>query len=263
MNYEEAHFIYFSPTHTARAVGKAIVQGLGVGFEETDLTCQQLQGELLVDSKITVVAVPVYGGRVAETAMERLRGVYGRKSPVIPVVVYGNRDYEDALLELKDWCVDHGFIPFAGAAFIGEHSYSRADRPIAAGRPDEADLQLARTFGQKAGYLLKGLGTLEQWPSLEVRGHYPYKVKGPKTLQTPETMATLCTACGKCVKVCPVQAIRWEKPVVSDAVLCIKCCACVKQCPQQARIFETPYTDLLFKNFSARREPELFGLSDL
>ena len=32
-------------------------------------------------------------------------------------------------------------MPIAGAAFIGEHSYHTEARPIAPGRPDEADLQ--------------------------------------------------------------------------------------------------------------------------
>ena len=44
----------------------------------------------------------------------------------------------------------------------------------------------------------------------------------------------------------------------SDPSLCIKCCACVKECPEGARTFDTPYTAMLHKNFSARREPELF-----
>ena len=69
-----------------------------------------------------------------------MEGIYGQDSPAVAVVVYGNRDYDDALLELRDWCVAHGFVPVAGAAFIGEHSYSRPDRPIAGGRPDNPDL---------------------------------------------------------------------------------------------------------------------------
>lgn len=259
MNYEEAHFIYFSPTHTTRKVGKAIMQGLGVErLTETDLTCQPLDGELLIDSKITVVAVPVYGGRVAETAMERLKGVFGRKAPVIPVVVYGNRDYDDALLELKDWCVAHGFVPVAGATFIGEHSFSRPGRPVAEGRPDSADLEKARAFGGEVGQLLTRLQNLDEAVVVAVEGNFPYKAKGPNAPQAPETQAELCTQCGFCIGICPVQAIRLEDGIVSDAGRCIKCCACVKQCPNGARLFETPFTDLLFKNFSIRREPEIF-----
>ena len=56
------------------------------------------------------------------------------------MVVYGNRDYEDALLELSDRAKDWGLTPVAAGAFIGEHSYSRPSLPVAEGRPDEDDL---------------------------------------------------------------------------------------------------------------------------
>ena len=45
-------------------------------------------------------------------------------TPAVCVVVYGNRAYDDALLELKDILTERGCRPIAGAAFIGEHSFS-------------------------------------------------------------------------------------------------------------------------------------------
>lgn len=225
---------------------------------ETDLTYEKACQELVLRGTITVIAVPVYGGRIAETALERMKNIRGEGSVAVPVVVYGNRDYDDALLELRDWCIEHGFAPVAGAAFIGEHSYSRWDRPIAAHRPDEADLQVALKFGAKVREILFQLPDLKGVGELRVKGNFPYKQKSPKTPQAPVTKVELCTQCGFCIEICPVQAIRSEEEVGSDAELCIKCCACVKQCPNGARVFDTPYTDMLFKNFSARREPELF-----
>ena len=115
MTYDYAHLICFSPTHSSHMIGETVLQGLGTGHvSETDLTYEKPEENLTIHSGITVTAVAV--------------------------VVYGNRDYDDALLELRDWCVAHGFVPVAGAAFIGEHSYSRPDRPIAGGRPDNPDL---------------------------------------------------------------------------------------------------------------------------
>lgn len=61
----------------------------------------------------------------------------------IIVVVYGNWDYVDALIELRDIAVKMGFKPIAAAAFIGEHSFSTEDSPIAYGRPDISDLNIA------------------------------------------------------------------------------------------------------------------------
>ena len=120
MTYDYAHLICFSPTHSSHMIGETVLQGLGTGHvSETDLTYEKPEENLTIHSGITVIVVPVYGGRIAETALERMEGIYGQDSPAVAVVVYGNRDYDDALLELRDWCVAHGFVPVDGAAFIG------------------------------------------------------------------------------------------------------------------------------------------------
>lgn len=258
MQFSSVHLIYFSPTHTSRTVGRAIAQGTGISrITETDLTYKPFIEPLVVEDALCVIVAPVYGGRVAETAMQRLEGICAKGCPVIPVVVYGNRDYEDALVELTDWTVEQGFVPVAGAAFIGEHSYSRPDRPVAANRPDAHDLLEASRLGKKVVEDLENI-ELTRFPELKVKGNRPYKVKGNKTPQAPVVVKKLCTQCGFCAEICPVEAIDVRNEMVSDAECCIKCCACVKECPQNARIFDTPFTDFLFKNFSARREPELF-----
>lgn len=259
MEYDFSHLICFSPTHSSHLIGETIIRALMTEHVvEIDLTYEKPDGLSPLRNTITVIVVPVYGGRIAETALERMADIRGEGSPAIPIVVYGNRDYDDALLELKDWCVTHGFTPVAGAAFIGEHSYSRVDRPIAASRPDESDLRIVLEFGREIKQRLLKQNRLELVGNLIVKGNYPYKVKGPKTPQTPVTITELCTQCGFCIEICPVQAIRQKDEIISDPQTCIKCCACVKQCPAQARLFDTPYTDMLFKNFSARKEPELF-----
>lgn len=115
---------------------------------ETDLTLDEDLTPIEIRDALTVIAVPVYGGRVAPVALQRLKRLRGINAPAILITVYGNRDYEDALLELRDTAVELGFMPLSAAAFIGEHSYSTPARPIAAGRPDASDLQKAECFGQ-------------------------------------------------------------------------------------------------------------------
>lgn len=252
----QLHLVYFSPTHTSRTIGRSIALGCNTdNITETDLTYRHPGQPIVIQADIAIVAVPVYGGRVAETAMERLQWIKGQQTPVIPVVVYGNRDYEDALLELTDHLKNTGFCPLAAAAFIGEHSYSRTDMPIAGGRPDAADQTAAITFGCKAVEKWNAAKQKTVFPEPHIPGNYPYKIKGPKTPAAPVTSSEKCIQCGICSEVCPTEAISGTIPV-SDPTLCIKCCACVKECPAEARIFNTPYTAMLFEKCSARKEPE-------
>ncbi len=260
MQYNSVHLIYFSPTHTSAKIAYAVAEGMRVSvLSESDITHEAPSAEENIEDELTLIAVPVYGGRVAETAVERLRKFHARNAPVVAIVVYGNRDYEDALKELCDLAVRQGFVPVAAGAFIGEHSFSRKEMPIAAGRPDEHDLHEALLFGRKVLEKLEAAAEVESLVPLTVKGNYPYREKSPSAPQAPLCDSALCTQCEYCVDVCPTGAISLtDEGTSSDAALCIKCCACVKECPEGARTFDTPYTAMLFNHFSARREPELF-----
>lgn len=260
----EINLILFSPTRTGRTIAEAVAADFASEadtLQKIDLTLPGGNGRVIEAGGVAVFAAPVYGGRVAETAVERFGHVRAAEpgvTPAILTVVYGNRDYEDALLELRDIAVRQGFVPLSAGAFVGEHSYSRPKEgmPIAAGRPDEADRAEARRFGVMSREKYER-GT---WPPLAVKGHIPYKTKGPSTPATPVTEPALCTGCGTCAEVCPTGVVSLTDggTAVSSAAGCIKCCACVKFCPADARKFDTPYTEKLFTHFSARREPELF-----
>jgi DUF1009 family protein len=63
------------------------------------------------------------------------------------VVLYGNRNYDDALIELKDILTGRGFKVIAAGAFIGEHAFSTV---LGAGRPDREDLQTAVSFAVRS-----------------------------------------------------------------------------------------------------------------
>lgn len=260
MKCDKVHLIYFSPTHTSAKIASAIAGVVGKGnVLVSDLTCSA-PAEISVKNTLTILAAPVYGGRVAETAMERFACIKASGSPVINVVLYGNRDYEDALLELTDYSVKLGFTPIAAGAFIGEHSYSREKMPIGANRPDDSDISEAMAFAEKLMDKLSAYSSLSELPALKVKGEFPYKVKGASIPAAPITVEGLCVQCGHCIEICPTETMSMDDDgcVVSSKEACIKCCACVKECSQKARIFDTLYTAMLFNNFKARREPELF-----
>lgn len=257
--YTTTHLVFFSPTHTSAKIARAVGEGTGMGRRiETDLTLDEGTSPILINDALTVIAVPVYGGRVAPIALQRLKRLKGHNAPVILLTIYGNRDYEDALVELRDTAVELGFTPLSAGAFIGEHSYSRPNMPVAAGRPDADDLQKAEQFGRES--LKKLQESTFPLPSFFIKGNIPYKPLPAGNNATP-VCNDLCYACGNCIEVCPTHAIYLSadgSQIETIAERCIRCCACVKECPTGARIFDSPFTAILHEKFSARREPETF-----
>lgn len=276
MILKEVHFIYFSPTHTSKQVGEAIVRGVGItNVAITNLTLHSSPDLLLSAEALAVIVVPVYGGHVAPLAMERLQNIRGMETPVVLAVVYGNRAYEKSLMELDAFVLHQGFKVIAGATFIGEHSYSNKKYPISAGRPDKDDLSLAEDFGKKIRLKIESAEVPEKLYAVDVRTirrpkqpFFPlfrflrkviaFRKSGvplPKTpwVENPEQ----CTHCGSCVAFCPAGAILKGDELHTDADKCIKCCACVKRCPQKARVYDTPFAELLSTSFTKQKEPRV------
>lgn len=94
--------VYFSPTHTSAKIVTAIAEGTDIIVnKEIDLTYPCADQKVISTDSLAIIGVPTYAGRVAPTALERLQKIKGDNTPAIIVVLYGNRDYEDALLELR------------------------------------------------------------------------------------------------------------------------------------------------------------------
>lgn len=151
--------IFFSPTGTSRRVAESVARAMaGVTPAGTaadagclttlDATHKPVATTVLAAGDAAVVAVPVYGGRVAPLALERLAGLDFGGAAVVGVVTYGNRDFERAAVELAGFVHTHGGRLVAVAAFVGEHSYSTEATPIAPGRPDMDDLAVANALGR-------------------------------------------------------------------------------------------------------------------
>src|SRR6266568_9625982 len=144
MDINSARLIYFSPTRTTRTVVEGIAHGLRiVTVEHVDLTPPDTMTRKLaaMHGRLAIIGSPVYSGRLPSDFISRLRRLKGHGAPAVIIAVYGNRAYEDALLELRDVALEAGFKPVAAGAFIGEHSYSDNATPIAVGRPDAEDFR--------------------------------------------------------------------------------------------------------------------------
>lgn len=271
MDISNVHTLSFSPTGTTRRAVTAIGSGLGLGIaEEWDITLPDapVPSFEAMDSALVIIGIPVYAGRVPATAVERLRAMGVRTNngaeplPCVLVATYGNRHYDDALVELQDLATELGFIPIAAGAFIGEHSFSSAHMPVAAGRPDIKDLDAATAFGVKIKEKLVNLNGTAELPTMELPGNRPYKEGWNQPPMSPALDEELCETCGTCVDVCPVGAITIDPGTTTDAKKCIMCAACVRACPMGARTMDVPFIQginkKLYDNFSERREPELF-----
>ena len=240
---------------------------------------------------ILVFGVPVIAGRVPNVLLPFLNTLEGGGAMAIPVVLYGNRDFDDALIELRNILEEHGFHTVAAAAFIGEHSFSRV---LAAGRPDERDMQIAEDFAKAAAAKIEKLaaeaevaqterlateaevaGTPDQLlhdlEPIEVDGEDPIRpYYKPRDRQgnhinilkvKPKLDASKCTKCGICVAACPMGSIKPEAPGVVDGI-CVKCCGCEKKCPEGALYFDDEgylyHKTELELGYPDRKEPKLF-----
>lgn len=129
--------IFFSPRGTTKKTARAIL-GHQEKVLERDLLGRPLTEEwTLPAGEPVLVSMPVYAGRIPGICREMLLAhLKGHGNPAIAVAVYGNRDYDDALVELQDLLEENGFCVIAGAAFVAQHSIFTK---VAAGRPDEDD----------------------------------------------------------------------------------------------------------------------------
>lgn len=219
--------VCFSATGTTAKIVRAVAEG--TDLPAVDYKILKLYNPPAVPAfsfdDFVIIAAPVYVGRIPPAVKEIFSELSGKDTPCAIIGVYGNRNYDDFLVELEDLVRERGFLPIAGAAFVGEHSFSNT---LAAGRPNADDLKKAREFGRNIAKKLAS-GDLS---APVIPGSRPYKEpyggSGKRTPFGPEIFET-CTECGICTSVCPRGAISEEREV--EPALCIRCYKCVKSCP--------------------------------
>jgi ferredoxin len=265
MEIKSLKMVCFSPTGTTKAVIQGIARGMKPdSIELIDITAPDERKRPLqtAENELLLVAVPVYMGRVPGLLTEWLHAIKAGNTPAVGVVVYGNRVYDDALLELTNILKNRGCVPIAGGAFIGEHSFSSSGTPIAEGRPDAEDLNNAEIFGQKIREKLLSISSVHAIPDIAVPGNCPYG--GVTDLWNVDFIAVgdECAQCGLCAQRCPVSAIDSKNSRLIDVEKCITCCACIKCCPQNARTMkDSPVKDASLRLntlYHERKEPVFF-----
>jgi ferredoxin/flavodoxin len=267
---EKMNLMYFSATDTTKKVVHGIADSMLVNLKiiskDIDFTLPYVREKSVsfTAEDIVIMGVPVYAGRVPNVLLNYLNSIKGNGAWAIPVVVYGNRNYDDALIELSDILKSRGFTIIAGAAFIGEHSFSKT---LAQNRPDEKDMDIARNFGNQ---VYRKIVTGVKMDNVFVNGNKPYRnyyrpideEGNPVDIRKvrPKTNSQ-CTNCKLCASLCPMGSID-NKDVYNFNNICIKCGTCIKKCPSNARYYDNKdylkHKHELEVEFCHRREPQLF-----
>ena len=234
--------IFFSPTLTTKKVVDKIAEGLSVasGMEMTeyDFTTPKMRESIpeLGIGDIVVFGMPTYAGRLPNLMLPYLNTLEGNGAKVIPVVTFGNRNFDNSLFELISIMNARNFDVFAAAAFSCEHSFGHV---LGEGRPDFDDLEEAYQFGKKM-FEFRDRTDPFYVPGNLQDGYYKPQDRNGNFIDIrkvkPKTKDS-CTGCGACIRNCPMGAINPEDPKDITGT-CIKCNSCVKRCKMNAKYFD-------------------------
>lgn len=245
--------IIFSPTGGTEKVAKAVTQNwhqidtIDLSVPNADYTNTSFESDSLV-----LIAMPSFGGVAPQLALDRLSAFKGNGALCVIAAVYGNRAYEDTLVQMEDYAQTAGFKVIAAISAVAEHPIIHQ---YAAGKPDLEDCKGLASFGDQ---ILAKVNAHElSKPSIP--GNRPYKKAGAGVI--PKANSS-CTACGLCAQKCPAGAISTENLKLSDKSKCISCMRCVEICPVHARGVSAAMISIaaaaIKKACSEKRENELF-----
>lgn len=214
--------IVFSATGRCEKVADAFCS-VFENVEKIDLSGDADAIEIPAD-ELCLIAASVYGGCVPAPAVDNLLKIKGAGAKAVIMAVYGNRDYDDALTELKAVCETAGFTVVGAVAAVAQHSLLPA---VAAHRPDAEDEKQLKAFAEKTAELTEPMkavikGKITQGAAHSLPVH-------PKTTKD-------CVKCGICAAKCPAKAISMDNPQLTQKDSCITCMRCVEICPQNARV---------------------------
>lgn len=235
MEIKVVNLVYFSATNVSKKYAQAMGKSLEKEIVEYDITLPINRNPSIAPrftkDELVILSLPIYGGRVPTICLDYINAMKGENTPCVIVGTYGNRHYDDALVEMEDIVSEQGFIVIGAAALIGRHSFSDE---IAGDRPNEKDLEEAANFIKEV--VKKECKPLEKGT---IPGNRPYKERGGTMPLGPSTTEE-CIDCKICAKKCPNGVISVENPkeLVKEATECLRCHSCVVKCPKQAKYFD-------------------------
>ncbi len=243
---------YFSPTGGTKKVLDIICSAWDCQTEWMDLSDLPKTGFPVSfrETDLYIVAVPSFSGRVPQFIVPILQRLQGNQAKAILISTYGNRAFDDTLLELKDTMEQAGFLCYCAA--VTRHSVMPR---YGAGRPGAEDKKELKRFAVQCRELLK-----QPFTPIGVPGSRPYRTYG--SIPVKPRADKCCMDCGLCYQKCPVHAIPGDHYRTCDANVCISCLQCITVCPQKARHvnrFILKAAEITMRKTCSGRKPNQFG----
>ena len=116
--------LYFSPTGGTKNVLDIFCSAWDCQKEYINLSDIPKLGFSIPfqENDICIVSVPSFSGRVPQFIIPILQNLQGNKTKAILISTYGNRAFDDTLLELKDTMEQSGFLCYCAIAAVTRHS---------------------------------------------------------------------------------------------------------------------------------------------
>lgn len=279
MKIQSIKTVYFSATgntkNVVKSIGETIARNLNLSYKEIDFTLPQAHKDSYEFTKeeLVIFGTPVYAGRVPNKVLPMIQGLFqGNDAFAVPVVTFGNRNYDNALIELRNELENNHFHTIAAGAFVAQHAF--IDQ-LATMRPGKSDQEEIRGFAKRIVTIVEMIQTLGEIPKpVHVKGiepippyYTPLGIDGKpaKFLKAKPKTKSNCDHCDLCVKVCPMGSISLEDPTQIDGI-CIKCQVCVKKCPKHTKYFDDPaflsHVEMLKRNYQRAVKNEIFVSDD-
>ncbi|HEY4543836.1 MAG TPA: 4Fe-4S binding protein [Tissierellaceae bacterium] len=226
---------YYSRTYVNKILKNSVIK------KDIDLTLSPINSEHLYSKDdLLIISFPVYSGRVPKYIINSIENIKGNNTPCIILQTYGNRDFDDSLIEMKTFLENKSFIILGCCSIVSRHSIFPE---VAKDRPNEKDLDILKEFLRLSTKKLSN----KDFNNFSVPGNKKYKEYKKSTLYPIAN--SNCTLCNKCIIFCPVHAISITDPLVVDENKCIACGKCINVCSFNARGYFTEEYKVLNENF--------------
>lgn len=167
--------VFYSATgnteEVVTAIAEKIAEKLGGSMEICNFTLPggRTEAQTYAPSELVVFGTPVYAGRVPNKMLPVVQNNFkGEGALAVPVVTFGNRNFDNGLIELRNELENNGFHTIAGAGFAVSHVFS--DK-IAPGRPDEADREIMMQFAEAVAE------KVERWRKFPLQSKFAGRIR--------------------------------------------------------------------------------------